>query len=169
MLDPRDRIQDENIDFRKYLFRILNNWYLFIFFILISFTVAYYVNKYTTTIYHVRSTILIDAGNQRKGAENLINGLNIFSGKTTIENEMGVLRSFSLTQKVIEELDFDIAYYSNEKFITSEIYNDCPFIVKMDSGHNQVFSHPITVKFLGDDKVFLETYEIVLDKLKSYA
>ena len=162
MIDTTDTFQEDSIDFRKYFYVFLNSWYLFVIFSIVSFAAAYYVNKFTTTVYHVKTTILIDAANQRKGAENLISGLNIFSDKKNIENEIGILHSYSLTKKVIEELDFDIAYYAEKNFKRREIYTDCPFVVEMDSGHNQVHSHPIKVVFVSKNRVLIETYEIVL-------
>ena len=56
--------QEQAIDYKALLFKILSNWYLFAIAILISLALAFMFNKYTKPVYKVKTTVLIK-GEQR--------------------------------------------------------------------------------------------------------
>ncbi|MEA3445883.1 MAG: Wzz/FepE/Etk N-terminal domain-containing protein, partial [Bacteroidota bacterium] len=154
--------QEESIDLKKYIFQVIGNWYLFVIFIFIAFSISYYVNKFTTPIYSVSATLLVEADNSRTGAENLLDGLSLFSGKKNIENEIGILQSFSLTRKVIEALDFDVSYFKIGGIKSEEIYQNSPFIIKIDTARKEIYGQPINITFLSENKVNIEIEEVFL-------
>ena len=54
----------------------------------------------------VSTTLLIrDDNNTQMGAENLLEGLEIFSGKKNLKNEIVILNSYSLSEKIVKELN----------------------------------------------------------------
>ena len=50
--------KDESIDIKKYLFKILFNWYWFAISIFFTVSIAYLVNRYTEPIFRVSSSPL---------------------------------------------------------------------------------------------------------------
>ena len=63
--------------------------------------------RYTVPEYSVSTTLLIrDDNNTQLGAENLLEGLELFSGKKNLKNEIIILNSYSITQKVIKHVSF---------------------------------------------------------------
>ena len=64
--------------------------------------------------YSVSSTLLIrDDNNTQMGAENLIEGLELFSGRNNLDNEIVILSSYSITEKVINELGLGLSYFQH--------------------------------------------------------
>ena len=60
--------------------------------------------------YSVSTAILIsDDNNTQLGAENLMEGLELFSGKKNLEDEAIILKSYSLTEETITALGLDIS------------------------------------------------------------
>ncbi|MDP4275406.1 MAG: Wzz/FepE/Etk N-terminal domain-containing protein, partial [Bacteroidota bacterium] len=89
--------QEETIDIKKYLFKILDNWYWFAFSIFIALAVAYILNRYSEPVYTVNSSVIVrDDENTRglSGSDNLVmKNFDIFQSKKNVQNEIGILQS----------------------------------------------------------------------------
>ena len=126
--------QEETIDLKAILLKYAHYWYYFIISVLFCLFIAFLYNRYSKPIYSVSSTLLIrDDRNSQLGAENLLEGLEIFSGKTNLKNEIALLNSYSITKQVVEDLNFGISYFKHGKIITSVLYENLPFVVIVDS------------------------------------
>ena len=88
MNNEENQIIEEKIDIKNLFFRYYSHWYYFLISIFVFSLIAIAYNRYTTPIYGVSSTILIrDDNNTQLGAENILEGMELFSGKTNINNE----------------------------------------------------------------------------------
>ena len=59
-------------------------------------------------------------------------------GKKNLKNEIVILSSYSLFEKVIEELNLGISYYQHGFLQTNELFGNSPFKVEVDSSHLQL-------------------------------
>ena len=133
-----------------------SQFFMFVFVISLFFfsIIAFAYIRYTTPIYSVSSTILIrDDNNTQLGAENILEGMELFSGKTNINNEIVVLKSFSLINQVIDELGLGVSYYQHGFLQSNELFQNTPFIVKIDSNYNQISNNEFRIKII-DEKTF---------------
>ncbi len=90
---------------------------------------------------------------------NIFPGSNAFRSEQNLRNEIGILRSFSLNYRVMQELpDFHVVYVGVGKrgIAESRMYNNAPFRVLYDSLQNQRIGLPVTVKILSSDNYQLE-------------
>ena len=46
------------------------------------------------------------------GAENLLEGLELFSGKKNLKNEIVIICSYSISERIVNELELGISYFS---------------------------------------------------------
>ena len=160
-------IQEESIDLRKFLFKILYNWYWFAIAIFVALVGAYMVNRYATPQYSVTSTIIVrddtKAGKgQLSGYENIIEGMDIFRSKKNIYNEMGILQSYTMAYKALSELkDFEITYVlvGRRGIKESQLYRRSPFVVELDTTHAQTRGHRVNVFILDKKKYRLQIDE----------
>ena len=110
--------QEENIDIKKFLFRILRNWYWFAISLFFTITAAYLINRYSEPIYSVSSTVIVrddEKGKGLSGAEQMIDGMEMFRSRKNVQNEMGILQSYKLTNEALKQLrDFEITYIKVE-------------------------------------------------------
>lgn len=95
-----------------------------------------------------------------KGAENLIEGLQMFSSFANIENEIGIIKSTKVIARTLDRLDFDVSYYSRGKFRQDEHYQAFPLRVELNREHAQVVGANFNVKILEDGQ-----YSITCKKL----
>jgi tyrosine-protein kinase Etk/Wzc len=139
-------MKEETVDIKKYLWMILRNWFWFMASIIVGLGAAYIINRYSDPIYRVSMTIMIksDEGSNY-GNNNLIDGFNLFQQGKKIENEMAVLKSYDLTRRTIEELDFDISYFGLGRIRERPKYNINEFFVELDTSHYQQPNVPVYI------------------------
>ena len=138
-MQEKQESQEETIDIKALILKYAQYWYYFVLSVLFFGCIAFLNNRYTVPEYSVSTTLLIrDDNNTQLGAENLLEGLELFSGKKNLKNEIVILNSYSLCKKVIEELDLGISYYQHGFLQTNELFGNSPFKVEVDSSHLQL-------------------------------
>ncbi len=133
--------QEESIDYKLIIFKILKNWYWLLLSVSIALTVVYLYNKYTPTTYQANTNVLINAENDPyyRSSQNIKDGFGLFTETKILENEIIILKSYSLVHKTISQLNFGVTYYEDEGFIVNEIYRESPFFVEFDTSHAQLY------------------------------
>ncbi len=157
--------EEENIDIKKFLFRILKNWYWFAISLFITITVAYLINRYSEPIYSISSTIVVrddSKGKGLSGAEQMLDGMEMFRSRKNVYNEIGLLQSYKLCNRTLKELDdFEISYIKvgRRGIKEAKLYNKSPFVVHYDTSKVQQRGHPAYVSIISHDKYLLEIDE----------
>jgi capsular exopolysaccharide synthesis family protein len=151
----KDTIPDEPFDIKGFIYKILGYWHLFVISIVLAIGIAYCINRTTTPVYEVRTALLLQEEQPPIDAK-FSYGLNVYNSANRVFNEIGILKSYTLTERALKKLDFTIGYYSNENFTKKELYNDCPFIFLIDSGSPQPLFIDIKVKILSPTTFSLE-------------
>jgi capsular exopolysaccharide synthesis family protein len=124
---------NEKLDLRTAVKTYLAYWKWFALSIIIAFIAAFTYLYYTSYSYEVSSTILINdndnSDNNNNSDISVFQDLGLFSGpKTSLDTEMGVLKSKTLIERVVKELGLNITYYSKTGVKYKEIYkDDIPF------------------------------------------
>ena len=158
------------IDFKRVFLKYAKNWYIFAIAIMLAYVSASNTNRYIIPIYSLKTSILIeDKSNtsvlEERGA---ISASPIYLSSKLIENQIAFLKSYAQIKRIIEKLDFEVSYYSKEKYIYSEIYKQSPFVVWFDRNHWQPRYQQIRVKFLSPDKFQLSTENGAFDVPKTF-
>ena len=154
--------EDESIDFKRYISLFISNWYWFAIALFIALSIAYGINRWSEEVYTVSSTMLIkddQFGGGTADLSNIFTGSNAFRSEQNLKNEIGILGSFSLNYRVMQELtDFHIVYVGVGKrgIAESRMYNNAPFRVLYDSLQHQRIGLPVTVKILSANNYQLE-------------
>ncbi|HAW57600.1 MAG TPA: hypothetical protein DCX03_01080, partial [Bacteroidales bacterium] len=154
---PDYQQHEENIDLKQILFKFLRYWYLFALAIFIALVIAFLFNKYTTPIYEVSTTVLVqDKGNKEVNAQALM-GLGFINSQQNVQNELGILNSYTLTAEAVKAMNVDVTYYSENNFIIKELYKKSPFTVFYDSTHPQPVNLRFYITILNNRQFKLET------------
>ena len=155
--------EEDSIDIKKYLFMILANWYWFVLSVFVCLFVAYLVNRYSEKIYSVSSSLIIRDDDNMKGftgAENLIQSLKLVKNTKSVQNEIGILKSYTLAQRSIEELgdDFKITYVGlgRRGIKEAKLYKNAPFKVTIDTLIGVPYNCPINLTILSINEYLLE-------------
>jgi tyrosine-protein kinase Etk/Wzc len=146
--------ENETINFKRYLSLFFSNWYWFAFTLFISISIAYGINRWSTKIFRVSSTLLIKGG-QYSALSNIFPGSESYRSQQNLTNEMGILRSYNLNLRVIKRMpDFLIDYTKVGKrgIAETRLYIDCPFIIDYDSLKNQPIGQRIYIRIVSENK-----------------
>jgi tyrosine-protein kinase Etk/Wzc len=127
----KDDAQEFNI--RQQLERYLINWKWFLLSAFIFLTFAFLHLRYTTPQYSIAAKVLIK--DDKKGG--LASEMGSFgdmaslSGvKSNVDNELEVLKSRTLIQKTVKDLNLNISYFSDGRIKSSQLYTSSPITVE---------------------------------------
>ena len=119
------------IDFRKLFSRMLSFWWLFVLFFGISMGAAQLYLRYTTFEYSARAVLLIkDAGRSGNiSAQDILSSSDALSSGKAMDNEIQILKSLTLVEKVVDRLNLHINYFRIGNIKETELYKSSPFLL----------------------------------------
>lgn len=112
--------------------KYLPYWPLFILFALLAFAAAYVYLRYATPIYEASATIIIKDERRGAGGEDskILESLDIIASKKTIENEIEVLQSRALMEKVVKSLYLYAPVSKEGKLKSGDAYVLSPIMIE---------------------------------------
>ena len=118
------------VDLQKFLRRILSFWWLFLLCFATAIAIGRFYLRYATSQYTSRAVLLIkDAGDSGGISEQSILADNLTGGGKSMDNEIQILKSLTLMEKVVERLNLQVYYYRIGQLKETELYLDSPFVV----------------------------------------
>jgi capsular exopolysaccharide synthesis family protein len=136
-----------NTVLKEFLKKALAFKFVYIGCIVLFLAIAYFVNKYSATVYQVQAKILINKNNsERIDNAEIFGRASQYESTKGIDNEVNMLTSYSLVSKTIDALNLEVGYFFEKSGLitqSTEVYKGTPFIVVYDKSHSQ----PIDVKF----------------------
>lgn len=121
------------IDLQKWTGRIISHWWLFLLGLLLAYGAAKLYLRYTTYQYSARAILLIkDAGRSGVISEQniLVAEQASLSGNKAMDNEIQILKSLTLMEKVVQRLNLETKYYRQGNIKESELYLESPFLLE---------------------------------------
>ncbi|MFT7615065.1 MAG: tyrosine-protein kinase Etk/Wzc, partial [Parvicellaceae bacterium] len=153
-----EEVEEKDFDIRFYLFKILRFWWLFILCIGGAYTAAYFYNRTATPIYQATAKLLIKDDNNYS-TNDLLKELDVDNKSKNIENEIQILKSHNIIETTVEQLDFGVAYYEIGSLRSFEVYDLCPFIVKLDTVLESAYYVPEILIDITDENEYLLHFE----------
>jgi len=147
---------DDHIDIRGIIDKYLYHWKWILLGIILSLGIAFWYLRYTSNEYQASTSIIID--NQENGGASELaafQDLGAFGGsQNPLENEIGILKSLTLMEKVVKNLQLNVTYYDASKKANGELYRR---------------DFPLKINFFIPDSVFyqIDTSFIIIPKSKS--
>jgi tyrosine-protein kinase Etk/Wzc len=173
-MKKNDDLFTNNVDYKKIYQRLYSyrTYYIIVFIILMFAAVLF--NRYSPKVYRNSTVVYIASNNQNSlfsgSGSNLFQGMGMMSNQNIIDNEIEILKSFSLVKKVINDLDLKTTYFSNRNsnlaellystpFLRkTELYNDAPIKVIIDPSLPQAVYLVFNITFLNDNEYQLEAH-----------
>jgi len=111
-----------DINFKRIASRALRFWYLILASLIIALTLSYITNRYSTSIYPVSASIIINESDENAGAKFLYNN-ELLNPTRNFYNEIYIMRSYPLLEHVVQALSFDVSFYLEGNIKTTEYYD----------------------------------------------
>ncbi len=147
-------LEKDSINLSLLFFKIKKKWYWFALFIPLFVGSGYFYAKSLDKVYGFRSVLLLSP--KRTGAARPDELLNVSEGinrNVNTNDEIGVITSYDMISRTIEELDFGISLYNGKEEKKQEIYPNNIFDIRLDSSQLQMTSVPIYVKVISKNEV----------------
>src|SRR5260370_27286839 len=125
----KGRSEGFKIDFKRVVYRMLQHWYVLAVSLAVSLTIAFLKNRYAVRIYPVAASIVIREKEEASGAELLYSNALVNPYRNYL-NEPYIIRSYPLIEKVVEELNFEVAFFQEGNIKTTDVYG-LPVKVKL--------------------------------------
>lgn len=142
---------------REQIEQYTSNWIWFVLFAIIALVFSFLYLRYATPVYRSVATILIkDEKNSSLSELAAFQDLGLTGSmnQSGFENEMLILKSKSLTERVVKELNLDVRYFREGNISSSELYGNVPFRVTILSPSDSIkYSAPsFSVLVLSDQR-----------------
>ncbi|OJV15901.1 MAG: capsular biosynthesis protein [Dyadobacter sp. 50-39] len=157
--------EEQDFSLSEYVRRYVRYWYLFPIFIALALTAAFFYLQVTQPIYSTRTSILIkDENKGLSGAQgDILSELSTqFGGNKLVENELEIIKSQTLMEQTIKELNLDVSYTSKDGLRTVNLYKTSPVNVKAEVINPLGYREPMIIhivdsthfRFNDEDRVF---------------
>src|SRR5579872_2200720 len=127
--------EEENVNFREIFLKYIFHWPLFILVFVLTMSVAYVYYKVKKPGYDVTATLQIQDDTKDKAPNSdkpALSELDLINSGKIVENEMEVLRSFTLVSKVVYDLQLWVSYTRTTKLVKQEdLYKRTPVYFKL--------------------------------------
>jgi len=125
---------NSSFDFKRLLGTVVSNWYWFVLSVSITLTAGFLYLRYSTPVYEIGSSILIDEA-QDNVAQNVLSKLDPQNDKSKVNlfNEQVILQSQDMIARVVDSLALNVRYWARGRVKETEIYKECPIKVVFDT------------------------------------
>ncbi|MDR1722514.1 MAG: polysaccharide biosynthesis tyrosine autokinase [Tannerella sp.] len=155
-----DSVREEESTFSLYdIFRIINdNWYWFVISVFSCLAIAVVYLMWAPKIYERTASVLIKDDKTNTSETALFQDLAVFEGKSNVNNEMIVFKSFSLMAEAVKRLKLDVSYTVRNYLRVQELYTNTPVLFTfIDVEESQWVS--LKAKLLPDNKIELSDFK----------
>lgn len=114
-----------NIDIKRIIYQLIRFWYIPLASLLIALAIAFVKNRYAARIYPVSASIIIREDKDYSEGKLLYNNA-LVSFQRNYLNELYIIRSFPLIERVLKELNFGVTFYHAGNIKTSDAYEYIP-------------------------------------------
>lgn len=166
-MNENTNFQEEEINIREELEKYLKYWPWFVLSAGVALILAFFYLKLSTPVYSTTASIIIKDEDTKSPATSGLSSfadLGVLEGLKTssIENEIGLLKSKRMMTKTIKSLDLNIQYYYSDFLVSKELYKNNPFKVSILSlnreGLNEAVENEVNFFTIDEDKEGFELY-----------
>ncbi|QDH80810.1 polysaccharide biosynthesis tyrosine autokinase [Echinicola soli] len=149
--------QEEDVDVKTILNNYLRHWKVIVACTILGILLAYAASKVMTPIYKVNGSVLVGEESQDLGAD-FLGASSLLQPKNNIENEIGILTSYALTEQVVEELKLNVSYFEEGVFSKNSLYGNIPLNITVNWNREQLVGGMLALEVLSE-----ETYQLSID------
>jgi uncharacterized protein involved in exopolysaccharide biosynthesis len=117
---PQYNEEEDSINIKVLMIKVVSYWYLFAIGIILALVAGYIYNRYTPNVYQSSASVFIKEDKMGIDPTSMMTGLT-FKSNINIDNEIGILKSYSLRERTINELEFfNVSYYVKGRVASRE-------------------------------------------------
>ena len=161
---------DSNTDFlgeeetpfnlRLFFLKYLRFWYWFLLSLVVAIGGAYVYLRYATPIYQVSAVLLIKKQDKGAQADDILKAIESTQGDKIVENEIELLKSRTLIQRVVDDLNLSVSYFKQGEIrADEEIYGTSPIWIYPGKLTPIAYQQPAYIAILNKQQYELQDKE----------
>ncbi|WP_460995013.1 GumC family protein [Spirosoma harenae] len=151
---PYQTVNADAVNLRAIVFRYLRNWYWFVISTFLLIAAAYIFLRYQPPVYKSTASLLVTDEKKGIDAENMLKELEMFAPKKVVENEIEILKSYTLMDKVAKQLNLNVLYFEDTPYGKREIYEKSPIRLIIEQAKPALYDEDfLTIRFLDSHSV----------------
>lgn len=168
-MSKTEEIFQQKTNYKDLVFKLWRQKVWFIVTVIVFTAAAFLFNKFSTALYKNQTTLLLKESERNNflSSQNVMQGFGLFSGNDNIENELGIITSYSLVNEVVNSLNLETSFYQ-EKYRfggiikkdfmleSEENYLYKPLIISLDKSKVQAIDVKIYFTILNKNEFTLE-------------
>ncbi|WP_319480776.1 polysaccharide biosynthesis tyrosine autokinase [uncultured Draconibacterium sp.] len=152
LIDSHEKKETKNV-FLKYL----KKWPWFLLLCAIGVGAGYYIYKNSPNTYKVESRILIKKeDNSLSSVFSANNPIMAMGKKANIENQIGILKSYTLYRKALRNLNWETSWFRKELLYDAELYKQPPFDLQVPPNAINAQNTTLEIVALSDQQYSLK-------------
>lgn len=151
---PQQNNETQSVDIKQLIFIFLSHWYLFLGGVILALAVGFVVNYFKPRVYQTSGTVLIKDASSGYDATSIMTN-SAFGGYQKVDNEIAILKSYTLTERVIKKMDLEVTYMEKGRVRKVELYKTSPFTVEFDRSVPQAVGLVYEVVSISDGKMII--------------
>jgi tyrosine-protein kinase Etk/Wzc len=145
-----DKSELSNLSVKDLFFKYVRFLPVFLLCLALTLFGAWIYLRYATPIYRSSGSLRIKNEKQTASDDEKLNQLALNTGTQNIQNEIEVLKSQPLMERVVNALNLQISYKAIGKIKSPDIYKQGPFLLEVFELSDSTKPFTLDVKFLND-------------------
>jgi tyrosine-protein kinase Etk/Wzc len=161
-----EKNETEGLGIKDLFFKYIRFLPIFILSLAAALFGSYIYLRYATPIYRASGTILIknnQPGNNNQSGDPKLNQLFLNQGVQSIQNEIEVLKSMPLMERVVDSLHLQISYYAVGKIKSPNIYKQGPFLLTIFELTDSLKAFSLNIRFSSNNQFVVNGDKIHFD------
>lgn len=156
--------EQNDFNFKEVLYQYLAYWKWFALSFILAIICAFFFLKYQTPQYKIQSSILIKDEKKGMGQDAMLKELDLFSSNKVVDNEIEILKSYTLMEKVVKGLNLNVSYFAKQRFRDEELYDQTPVRLEMLEVSDLAYEEPLELRIVDSKNVKLNNQTIPLNE-----
>jgi len=142
---------DDVIDLKKIFVKVIQKWPWFVISLTITIILAFLYINYSPPVYEISARLLVNDDKESGGlagaasASGMADFGSLLGGKSSVDNEVEVLKTRFIMEQVVREMQLNIVYDRVDGFKSTEMYRS-PFKLNILKGVDTIKSTSIAVQ-----------------------
>ncbi len=127
--------------------KLFSRWYIYLITLFITLPLAFIYLRMAPEQYEVKASILL-LGEMASGVdtEHMMKEAKDRKIHAGIVDQIGILRSYSMVERAVSNLNFGVSYFTMKGYLSHESYDDSPFEITIDSTVSQAVEIPVEIR-----------------------
>ncbi|MBC3787708.1 GumC family protein [Spirosoma utsteinense] len=150
---PYQVVDSSESNVRTHLAPYVRNWPWYVLTIGLALAGAYVYLLYKQPIYRIQASLLLQDEKKGNAQASPLKELDVYNPKKVVENELEVLRSNTLMERVVADLHLENKYFHSTSFGKREIYNESPVLLLTEAPNQELYKKPLSLSFVNSQSV----------------